>query len=87
MDDLTFALKDKNSLDLSLKIINKFCDHAGSKINMYSTRVFKDMYDEINGVKATNKALRCWGIYIGHDKEVYITSILCIPNKDYICKV
>lgn len=30
------------------------------------------MYDEINGVKATNKAVRCLGIYIGHDKEIYI---------------
>lgn len=27
------------------------------------------MYDEINGVKATNKAVRCLGIFIGQDKE------------------
>lgn len=97
---------------------------------MYSIRGRKDMYDEINGVKATNKAVRCLCIYIGHDKEecynknwmkiyhdieklfeswkrrkltvfgksciikplstsklVYIASILCIPDKEYICKV
>lgn len=30
------------------------------------------VYDEINGVKATNKAVRCLVIYIEHDrKECY----------------
>lgn len=132
---ISLALKDKNSLDLSLKIINEFCNHAGSKININKTECIllgglKDMYDEINGIKATHKAVRCLGIYIGHDKEecynknwmkiyhdmeklfeswkrrkltvfgkscmiktlatsklVYIASILCIPDKEYICKV
>lgn len=73
-DDLTLALKDKNSLDLSLKIINEFCNHAGSKININMTECIllgglKDMFDKINGIKATNKAVMCLGIYIGHDKE------------------
>lgn len=27
------------------------------------------MYGETNGVKATNKAVRCLGIFIGQDKE------------------
>lgn len=98
--------------------------------NVFYWGRLKYMYDEINGVKATNKAVRCLGIYIGHDKEecynknwmkiyhdieklfeswkrrkltvfgksciiktlatsklVYIAFVLCIPDKEYICKV
>lgn len=88
------------------------------------------VYDEINGVKATNKAVKCLVIYIGHDRKecynknqmkiyhdiekffeswkrkkltvfgksciiktlatlklVYIASLVCIPDKEYIRKV
>lgn len=28
----------------------------------------KNLYDELYGIKTTNKAVRCLGIFIGHDK-------------------
>ena len=33
-DDLTVILKDILSLNDTLETINKFCEHAGSKINI-----------------------------------------------------
>ena len=41
---------------------------------MILLRPLKDAYDEILGIKVTNKAVKCLGIYIGHDKEEFDTS-------------
>ena len=30
----------------------------------------KSLYDELNGVRVTNGAVKCLGIYIGHDKLI-----------------
>ena len=54
--------------------VHEFCNHAGSKININKTECIllgplKEAYDEILGIKVTNKAVKCLGIYIGHDKE------------------
>ena len=54
--------------------VHEFCNHAGSKINTNKTECIllgplKEAYDEILGIKVTNKAVKCLGIYIGQDKE------------------
>ena len=73
-DDLTITVQDENSLSQALNTVHEFCKHAGSKININKTECIllgplKDAYDEILGIKVTNKAVKCLGIYIGHDKE------------------
>ena len=73
-DDLTITVQDENSLSQALNTVYEFCKHAGSKINVNKTEwillgPLKDAYDEILGIKVTNKAVKCLGIYIGHDKE------------------
>lgn len=72
-DDLSIALKDEMSIKHALEVLNEFCKHAGSKININKTEcillgTLKNLYDELYGIKTTNKAVRCLGIFIGHDK-------------------
>ena len=57
------------------KTINIFCNLAGSKINVSKTECIllgplKNCLTNINGIKVTNKTVKCLGIYtyIGHDK-------------------
>lgn len=55
-DDSTVARKDKKSFDSSIKILNDFCNHAGSKMNINKTEFIvleglKDMCDERTGSK------------------------------------
>jgi exonuclease III len=71
-DDMTLALKNIESLNQALNTINNFCIHAGSKINISKTECIllgplKDMFSEIKGITVSNRAVRCLGIYIGHD--------------------
>ena len=61
------------SMKHALDVLNEFCKHAGSKININKTEcillgTLKNLYDELYGIKTTNKAVRCLGIFIGHDK-------------------
>ena len=72
-DDMTLALKNIKSLNQALNTINNFCIHAGSKINISKTECIllgplKDMLAEIKGITVSKGAIRCLGIYIGHDK-------------------
>jgi hypothetical protein len=72
-DDMTLALKNIESLNQALNTINNFCIHAGSKINVSKTECIllgplKDMFSEIRGITVSNRAVKCLGIYIGHDK-------------------
>ena len=61
------------SMKHALEVLNEFCNFAGSKININKTEcillgTLKNLYDELYGIKTTNKAVRCLGIFIGHDK-------------------
>ena len=73
-DGLTLAVENIQSLEKALINIKNFCDHAGSKINiMTKTQCIllgklKDRYKEISGIKTTNDAVNCLGIYVGHNK-------------------
>ena len=63
----------------ALNTVHEFCKHAGSKININKTECIllgplKDAYDEILRIKVTNRAVKCLGIYIGHDKEEFNAS-------------
>lgn len=72
-DDITLTLKDTSSLNKALQTAEIFCSHAGSKINIGKSECImgklKDKYETLEGIKVTNKAVRCLGIHIGHDKE------------------
>ena len=75
-DDLTLAVENIQSLEKALINIQNFCDHAGSKINMTKTQCIllgnlKDRYEEISGIKTTNDAVSCLGIYVGHNKTQF----------------
>ncbi len=72
-DDLTLMLKDELSVSKSLETVHDFCNHAGSKVNLNKTECIllgklKDKYDNICGIKTSNNAIRCLGIYKGHNK-------------------
>ena len=72
-DDLTMALKDIDSLRNTIETVNNFCMHAGSKINISKTECIllgplKGRYRNIEGINVTDKAVKCLGIYLGHDK-------------------
>ena len=67
------ALKDIDSLRNTLETVNNFCMHAGSEINISKTECIllgplKGRYRNIEGINVTDKAVKCLGIYLGHDK-------------------
>lgn len=73
-DDVTLALRDMLSLDKAIETVKSFCDHAGSKVNLNKTQCIllgklKDKHSNIGEINVTNDAVRCLGIFIGHDKE------------------
>lgn len=73
-DDVTLALRDMLSLDKAVETVNSFCDHARSKVNLNKTQCIllgklKDKHNNIGEINVTNGAVRCLGIFIGHDKE------------------
>lgn len=73
-DDLSLTIKHETSMEHALNILNEFCENAGSKINKNKTEcillgTLKNLYYKLFGIKITNKAVRCLGIFIGHDKE------------------
>lgn len=72
-DDLSIALIDKMSMKNVSEVLNDFCKHAGSKINISKTecillRTLRNLYDKLYSIKSTNKAVRFSGIFICHDK-------------------
>ena len=73
-DDLTLMLKDELSVSKALEIVNSFCGHAGSKLNLQKTECIllgnlKNKYDKTDGIKVTNSAVKCLGIYLGHNQD------------------
>lgn len=70
---MTLALQNIESLKHALQTINKFSIHAGSKVNISKTGCiklgpFKNMFTEIEGISVTNRAVKCLGIHVDHNK-------------------
>jgi hypothetical protein len=86
-DDMTLTLSDTDSLIHAVKIINEFCKLAGSKINFTKKECIllgnlKNNFKSIGGVKVTQKAIKCLGIYIGQDRiECYIKNWMKIYHE------
>ncbi len=73
-DDTTLLLSDLDSVDNAITAINNFSKVAGPKLNMNKTEgillgPLKDSIRSYNEINFTNDAVRCLGIYIGHDKN------------------
>lgn len=89
---MTLTLQNIESLKHALETVNKFCIHAGSKVNISKTECivlgpFKNMFTEIEGITVTNKSVKCLGIHVGHDKiECYNKNWMKIYHDiDTIC--
>lgn len=68
-DDMTLTLLNIESFKHALETKNKFCIHAGFKLNISKTEcIVLGMLTEIEGISVTNKAVKCLGIHVGHDK-------------------
>ena len=72
-DDMILTLKNIDSVNKALETIWNICIHTGSKININKTEcillgLFESLFDELNGIRVTNRAVKCHGIHIGHDK-------------------
>ena len=73
-DDTTLILKRVNDIYKAVDIIDEFGNVAGLKLNKNKTEAIllgslKNRYKSINNITFTNKAVRCLGIYIGHDTD------------------
>ena len=73
-DDLTLSLKNEDSLRKSLDEIQSFCNVTGTKVNITKTKCIllgglKDRHNNLFGIDVTNHAIKCLGVYIGHDKN------------------
>ena len=72
-DDTTLFLKNFNSLDQALAILNVFENVSGLKLNKAKCEGIllgnlKDAETEYNGIQFTNNPVKYLGIFIGHDK-------------------
>ncbi len=72
-DDTSLLLSDLTSLEEALNTINKFSMVAGPKLNIDKTEgillgPLKNTLRSYMDIKFTNEAIRCLGIFIGHDK-------------------
>ncbi len=72
-DDTTLLLSDILSLDYALDTVNEFSEVAGPKLNVEKTEgillgPLKNTLNEHRGIKFTNDAVRCLGVYMGHNK-------------------
>lgn len=77
-DDTTLLLSKIDAIKESFYEINTFCNHSGLKINLSKTEgiwlgSYKDYPSFFEGIKFTKNAVRCLGIYIGHDKNECFT--------------
>ena len=73
-DDTTLLLNSLDSLDHALETVKLFSEVAGPKLNVEKTEgillgPLKDTLARYKGINFTNKAVRCLGIYMGHDKD------------------
>ncbi len=72
-DDSTLLLNDFKSMSNAIDTIVDFSKVAGPKLNVEKTEgillgPFKNTRNSFKGVTFTNHAIRCLGIYIGHDQ-------------------
>ena len=84
-DDSTLLLSTIESISESLSLIYEFNKHSGMKLNVAKCegillRPLKGYVNKIYGINFTDGAIRCLGIYIGHDKEA------CY-NENWLCKI
>ena len=73
-DDLTLSLKNEDSLRNSLDEIQSFCNITGTKVNITKTQCIllgglKNKHNNLFGIDVANQAIKCLGVYIGHDKK------------------
>ena len=73
-DDLTASVKNDISLLETIKTVEEFCNHAGSKINITKTECIllgplKGQFDNIHGINVAKQSVKCLGILLGHNKE------------------
>ena len=73
-NDLTLSLKNEDSLRKSLDEIQSFCNVTGTKVNITKTKCIllgglKNRHNKLFGIDVTNHAIKCLGVYIGHDKD------------------
>ncbi len=73
-DDTSLLLSDLDSLKIAVDTVKEFSTVAGPKLNVEKTEgillgPLKDSLADYYDIKFTNDAVRCLGIYIGHDKE------------------
>ncbi len=73
-DDTSLLLSDFESMKEAIDTVNEFSRVAGPKLNVNKTEgillgPLKDSTDSFENVNFTNDAVRCLGIYVGHDKE------------------
>ena len=73
-DDLTVSVKNELSLLETLRTVDTFCNHAGSKINISKTECLllwplKGQFEKLHDIKVVKHSIKCLGIYIGHNKE------------------
>ena len=88
-DDTTLALKDINSLNIAIKTVEYFCKHAASKVNLSKTQCIlleclKNKYTTVGGIAVTYDAVRCFGIYIGHNKTQLNSFKTSDDSKNYL---
>ena len=77
-DDCTNTLKDEESLEKTLHIIEEFSYVSGLKLNLEKTECiltgsFVQTYSNethIQGVKITNSCVKALGVYLGYDKDI-----------------
>ena len=75
-DDISIFLHSDSDLQKVLKLVSKFTEVAGPKLNMSKTECIwlgqhkeKQQNCNVAGIKWPTEPVRCIGIYIGHDKR------------------
>ena len=73
-DDTALFLKDKDSINESLKIIKQFSKYSGLHLNIEKTEgvwlgASKNFEKTYKGIKFTDEPIRYLGIYFGHNKD------------------
>ncbi len=74
-DDTTLLLNDVGSLDHAIDTVKKFSAVAGPILNVDKTEgmllgPLKNTMQHYRGIVFTNEAIRCLGVYMGHDKNM-----------------
>ncbi len=73
-DDTTLLLNDVKSLDHAIDTVKKFSAVAGPVLNVEKTEgillgPLKNSLQHYKGISFTNNAVRCLGVYMGHDQK------------------